>query len=156
MQNWGAHRKYLFLVWSHSEQFKHGSFSYFLFLPDQVNSINLKMLKCQSAAVFSFQFLPALPIRDVYPGSEFFSSRIPDLNFFHPGSASKNLSVLTQNLFLSSRKYDPGCSSLIRILIFFTHPEFRGQKGTGSRIRNRNTVVSKPLWVQILLPYIIA
>jgi hypothetical protein len=48
-------------------------------------------------------------------------SRIPDPNFFHPGSrirtvsipdpgsASKNLSVLTpKNWFLSSRKYDPG------------------------------------------------
>jgi len=46
-------------------------------------------------------------------------SRIPDRNFFHPGSASKNLSILTQKLFLSSRKYDPGCSSRIRILIFY-------------------------------------
>ncbi len=39
---------------------------------------------------------------------------IPD-----PGSASKNLSILTQKLFLSSKKYDPGCSSRIRILIFY-------------------------------------
>jgi hypothetical protein len=38
---------------------------------------------------------------------------IPDPNFSHPGSASKNLSIL----FPSSRKYDPGCSS--RILIFY-------------------------------------
>ncbi len=51
----------------------------------------------------------------------------PDPNFFHPGSvfflspgsASKNLSILTQKLFLCSRKYDPGCSSRIRILIFY-------------------------------------
>jgi hypothetical protein len=39
-----------------------------------------------------------LRIRDVYPGSEFFSSHI-----------------LNQKLFMSSRKYDPGCSSRIRI-----------------------------------------
>ncbi len=45
-------------------------------------------------------------------------SRIPYPTFFHPGSASKNLSMLTQKWFLSSRKYDPGC-----------HP------GSGSRIR---------------------
>jgi hypothetical protein len=31
---------------------------------------------------------PVLRIRDVYPGSV--PSRIPDPNFFHPGSASKN------------------------------------------------------------------
>jgi hypothetical protein len=40
---------------------------------------------------------------------------IPDPKAFHPGSASKNLSILTPKLFLSSRKYDPGCSSQIRI-----------------------------------------
>jgi hypothetical protein len=70
-----------------------------------------------------------LRIRDVYPGSEFFSSRI----------LSKNL---------RSRKYDPGCSYWIRIPgpdpDFYpsriTDPGSRGQKGTGSRIRIRNTV----------------
>jgi hypothetical protein len=50
-------------------------------------------------------------------GSDFFPSRIPDPNCLHPGSASKNLSILTQKKptkwFLSSRKYDPGCSSRI-------------------------------------------
>jgi hypothetical protein len=55
-------------------------------------------------------------------------SRIPDPTFFHPGSrirtvsipdpgSSKNLSILTpkkaNKWFLSSRKYDPGCSSRI-------------------------------------------
>ncbi len=39
-------------------------------------------------------------------------------------AASKNLSILTQKLFLSSRKYDPGCSFRIRIMIF-THPRSR-------------------------------
>ena len=36
---------------------------------------------------------------------------IPD-----PGSASKNLSILTPKMVLSSRKYDPVCSSRIQIL----------------------------------------
>jgi hypothetical protein len=40
---------------------------------------------------------------------------IPD-----PGSASKNLSILNQKRgFLRSMKYDPGCSSRIRILTFY-------------------------------------
>ncbi len=46
------------------------------------------------------------------PGSELSPSRIPD-----PGSSSKNLSILTpknaKKWFLSSKKYDPGCSSRI-------------------------------------------
>jgi hypothetical protein len=56
------------------------------------------------------------------PRSEFCPSRIPD-----PGSVSKNLKS-----FLSPRKYDPGCSSRIRISdpdpYFFTHPGSRGSK----------------------------
>jgi len=35
------------------------------------------------------------------------------------GSASKNLSIFNPNLFLSSRKFDPGHSSPIRNLIFY-------------------------------------
>jgi hypothetical protein len=50
-------------------------------------------------------------------------SRIPDPTFFHPGSSSKNLSILTpqkaKKWFLSSKKHD--------------HP--------GSRIRIRNTAL---------------
>ncbi len=66
-------------------------------------------------------------------------SRIPDMTFFHPGSASKNLNSFTQKKgFLSSRKYDPGCSSRIRIMDFYPHgsriPGSGGQKGTRSRI----------------------
>ncbi len=69
-------------------------------------------------------------------------SRIPDPTFFHtgsrirtvsiadPGSSSKNLSILTpkkqKNWFLSSKKYDPGCSSRIRMLTF-SHPGSRIQ-----------------------------
>ncbi len=55
-----------------------------------------------------------------YPGSEFFpipdpgSKRFPDLG---SASASKNLSILNQKIVskLDSQKYDPGCSSRIRI-----------------------------------------
>jgi hypothetical protein len=82
-----------------------------------------------------------LRIWDVYPGSDFFS--IPD-----PGSASKNLSILTpikpKKWFLVSRKCDPGCSSLIpdpdADFLLIPDPGSRGQKGTRSRIRIRNTV----------------
>jgi len=62
---------------------------------------------------------------------------IPDPNCLHPGSASKNLSILTpKKWFLSSRKYDPGCSSRIRMLTFYPSriPDPGVKKGTGSRI----------------------
>ncbi len=58
-----------------------------------------------------------LRIRDVYPDPNFFNpgSRIRFFSIPDPGSASKNLSILTQKKwFLTSRKYDPGCSSRIR------------------------------------------
>ncbi len=48
---------------------------------------------------------------------------VADPNFFYSGSGSKNLSTLTQKKWLSSRKYDPACSSWIqdqiRIRIFY-------------------------------------
>ena len=50
------------------------------------------------------------------PGPNF---SIPDPNFFHSGYVSRNLGILTPNFFFSSRKYDPGCSSRIRIQIFY-------------------------------------
>ncbi len=100
---------------------------------------------------------------------------IPDPTFFHPGSririfsisdpgfASKNLSLNPKKKFLSSRKFDPDCSSPIRIpdpdprLDNFSRipdpgvqkapdPGSRGPKGTGSRIRIRNT----GLWMELL------
>jgi hypothetical protein len=46
-----------------------------------------------------------------------FLSRIRIFPISDPGFESENLSILTQKLFLSSRKYDLGCSS--RILIFY-------------------------------------
>jgi hypothetical protein len=54
--------------------------------------------------------------------SEFFPSRIPAANFFHPGSriCIKELNYFNpKKWFQSSRNYDPGCSSRIRILDFY-------------------------------------
>jgi hypothetical protein len=81
--------------------------------------------------------LPVLRIGDVYPGSEFFSIQVANIS--HPRSASKNFSISTQKWFLRSRKDDPGCSSRIRILIFYPS-RIQGNKGTGSRIQIYNTV----------------
>ncbi len=49
------------------------------------------------------------------PGSDFFLSRIPDPNCLHPGSRIriKFNPKKPKKWFLSSRKYDPGCSSRI-------------------------------------------
>jgi hypothetical protein len=51
------------------------------------------------------------------PGSDFFPSRIRTVSIPDPGSSSKNLSILTpkkaKKWFLSSKKYDLGCSSRI-------------------------------------------
>jgi hypothetical protein len=66
---------------------------------------------------------PVLPIRDVYPGSDFFPSRVrivsmPGSNCLHAGSRIRIKEFKHFNpkkWFLSSRKYDPGCSSRIRI-----------------------------------------
>jgi hypothetical protein len=89
------------------------------------------------------------------PGSDFFPSRIPDPNFFHPGPGSririKEFKYFNpKKWFISSRKYDPGCSFRIPepcpdFLPIpdpgsrFQDPGSRGQKGTGSWIRIRNT-----------------
>jgi hypothetical protein len=73
------------------------------------------------------------------PGSKFFPSRIPDSNFFYPGSQIRIKEFkycMSKKWFLSSPNYDAGCSSQIRILTFYPS---RGQKGPGSRIWIRNT-----------------
>jgi hypothetical protein len=81
------------------------------------------------------------------PGSDFFPSRIPDPNCSHPGSQIRIKEFKYFNpkkWFISYRKYDLGCSSRIPD----PDPDFlpipdpgvkKGQKGTGSRIRIRNT-----------------
>jgi hypothetical protein len=66
------------------------------------------------------------------PGSDFFPSRIPDPNCLHPGSRIlvKEFKYFNpqkrKNWFFSSKKYDPGCSSRIRMLTF-SHPGSRIQ-----------------------------
>jgi hypothetical protein len=60
-------------------------------------------------------FVSVLRIRDVYPESEFFL--FPD-----PGSASKNLGILTKKIV----------SKLFGNIIRVVHPGSRGQKGPGS------------------------
>ncbi len=82
------------------------------------------------------------------PGSDFFPSRIRTVSIPDPGSASKDLSILTpekpKKWFLSSRKYDPGCSSRIRMLTFYPSripdPGVKKAPDPGSRIRIRKTV----------------
>jgi hypothetical protein len=70
------------------------------------------------------------------------SKRFPDLES-GSASASKNLSI--KMLFLSSRIYNPTCSSLIQIpdpnldYLPVANPGSRCQKGTESRIQIRNT-----------------
>jgi hypothetical protein len=80
------------------------------------------------------------------PGSEFFPSRIPDPNCLHPGSRILkefkyfNPQKSKKKWFLSSKKYDPGCSSRIPdpdadfLTSRIPDPGSRGQKGTQSRI----------------------
>jgi hypothetical protein len=83
---------------------------------------------------------PVLRIRDVYPGSDFFPSRIPDLNCLYPGSRTRIKEFKYFNpkkWFLSSRKYDPGCSSRIRMLTFYPSripdPGVKKEPDPGSR-----------------------
>jgi hypothetical protein len=88
-----------------------------------------------------YSFLPVLRIRDVYPESRFRLFSIPDPNCLRPGSRIRIKEFKYFNLkkwFLSSRKYDPGCSSRIPVpdadLLPIPDHGSRGQKGTGSWI----------------------
>ncbi len=58
----------------------------------------------------SRELCTVLRIRDVYPGSDFFPSRIliKEFKYFN-----------LRKWFISSRKYDPGCSSRIRTQTFY-------------------------------------
>jgi hypothetical protein len=83
--------------------------------------------------------------RDVHPGSGFFPSRVQGQK--DPGSASKNLIILTQKINCFYLSSDQGCSSRtgsrIRILIFYPS-RIQGSNrhripDLVSRIRIRNT-----------------
>ncbi len=68
-----------------------------------------------------------------------FGMFIPDPNFFHPGSASKNSSILTQKTVSKLSEIWSGYSFRIWIpdpdFLPIPDPESIGQQGTGSRIR---------------------
>jgi hypothetical protein len=75
---------------------------------------------------------PVWRIRDVYTGSRIRLFSIPDPNCLHPRSRIliKEFKYFNpkkaKKWFLSSKKYDPGCSSRIRMLTF-SHPGSRIQ-----------------------------
>ncbi len=91
---------------------------------------------------------PVWRIRDVYPGSDFFPSRIPDPNCLHPGSR-----ILKEFKYFNPHKVKKMVSKLLKNMIrvvhlgsrirmlTFSHPGSRiqGSKSTQSRIRIRNT-----------------
>ncbi len=99
------------------------------------------------------------------PGSDFFPSRIPDPNCLHPGSRIrikefKYFNPQKKNKkkrFLSSKKYDPGCSSRIpdpdADFLPIPDPGSRGQKGTRSRIPDPDPQhwMEPMLWIRIRL-----
>ncbi len=60
----------------------------------------------------------------------------PDPNFNHPGSASNNLSILTQKIVSKLSEIWSGLFIPDSDPDFFTQPGSRGKKGTRSRIRN--------------------
>jgi hypothetical protein len=74
----------------------------------------------------------------------------PDPNFFHPRSRiriKENEYFNPKKWFLSSRKWDPDCSSRIRILTFYPSripdPGVKRAQDPGSRFRIRNTAVRR-------------
>jgi hypothetical protein len=83
------------------------------------------------------------------PGSDFFPSRIPDPNCLHLGSRIliKEFKYFKKRKkrFLSSKKYDPGCSSRIPdpdadfLPSRIPDPGVKKAPNPGSRIRIRNT-----------------
>ncbi len=93
------------------------------------------------------------------PGSDFFPSRIPDPNCLHPGSSSKNLSILTpkkskkmvsklekiwSGLFIP----DPGSWCWLSPI---PDPGSRGQKGTQSRIPDPDPQHCKTVGIKVFL-----
>jgi hypothetical protein len=88
-----------------------------------------------------------LRIRDVYPGSRIRLFSVPDPDCLHPGSQilikefkyfNPKKIKKTKKWFLSSKKYDLGCSSRILApdadFLPIPDPGSRGQKGTQSQI----------------------
>ncbi len=108
--------------------------------------IRIRMRLSVSVWIRNTDFYPVLRIRDVYPGSDFFPSRIRVVSIPDPHQKS----ILTQKMV--SKLWD-GCSSRISDavsgswLFTCTGPRFPDpgvKKGTGSRIRN-TWLLSDPL-----------
>ncbi len=115
-------------------------------------------LFCGSLFPYPWHFLP-ISVADPGCLSQILIFYIPDPNFFHPGSASKNLSILIQ---------EKNGSKLSEIwsgwLIPDPDPDFlpipdpglRGQKATGSRIRIRNTAAHFNFFTpSLFVPYFV-
>ncbi len=80
------------------------------------------------------------------PGCDFIPSLIPDTNSLHPGSRIRIEEFKYFNpkkWFLRSRKYDPGCSSRIRMLNFYPSriPGSKKAPDPGSATLFYNTVL---------------
>ncbi len=77
---------------------------------------------------------------------------IPDPNFFHPGSGSKNLRILTQKIVSALSDIWSGLFIPDPDPDFFRHHGSRDQKGTGSRIQIRNITwrMCAPSWALYL------
>jgi hypothetical protein len=101
-------------------------------------SVLVLFVQCPAVAKNTITIMQCCGSWVFIPGPRFFhpESRIRIFSIPYPGSTSKNLNILTQNGFFSSRKCDPGCSSLIRILIFYASwipvPEVKKAPAPGS------------------------
>jgi hypothetical protein len=90
-----------------------------------------------------------LRIRDVYLGSDFFPSQIPDPTFFHPQSRIRIFPIPDPR-----SRGKKGIGSRIRIpgpdpdFFPIPDPRSRGKKGIGSRIRIRYTAYKGTVYVQ--------
>ncbi len=93
---------------------------------------HLNKKNCVNSSIYIIQCIPVLRIQIFFH---------PDPNFFHPGSASKKKNILTQRIVSKLSEIWSGLFIPDPDPDFFTHPGSRIQesKGTGSRIRIRNT-----------------
>ncbi len=86
---------------------------------------------------------------------------IPDPHFLHPGSRIRIKEFKYFNpkkFFLSYRKYDPACSSRIRILIFYpsriTDPGVKKAPDPGSGSATAPTQKTSNIFLLLLIPYL--
>ncbi len=107
------------------------------------SALDTKLAEYQSRG--TYLLLTVLRIWDVYPGSEFFPSRI---RFFPSRIRIKVFEYFNPKKgFLSSWKYDLGCSSGIRNLTFY--PSWIPDPGSGSATLTASTscIVKDPAYL---------